>query len=301
MKDSTFNQDGDSAGGLDLVSEWIGRVWKLLRIGGAGALPGVKPSKDRRRRRRGADSRTSPCQGQSGTEQSGSSCSSSEEEMEIHEEKSDADPQEKKEKSLPPAMEKSPRPVSPSSVQISEEFIFTHHVDIIQAITTRNTMGSWAQALRCHKEDSEESKQMRAEVARLSLSDEQAVQFAAEENTKILWDKIKSTSTGKAEDRKIDAANKLKNLQMKSNESANDYVVRARGIATKNHSLGLDVTPRELVYYRVRRLKGKYSKVREIFNTQRDKSMDEILEILREEEITCYSPTSTRPLGSALF
>ncbi|KAF8784886.1 hypothetical protein HNY73_010498 [Argiope bruennichi] len=131
-------------------------------------LTGVKPSKDRRRRRRGADSRTSPCQGQSGTEQSGSSCSSSEEEMEIHEEKSDADPQEKKEKSLPPAMENAPRPVSPSSVQVSEEFIFTHHVDIIQAITTRNTMGSWAQALRCHKEDSEESKQMRAEVARVS-------------------------------------------------------------------------------------------------------------------------------------
>ncbi|KAF8784190.1 hypothetical protein HNY73_011581 [Argiope bruennichi] len=46
-------------------------------------LTGVKPRKDRRRRRRGADSRTSPCQGKSGTEQSGSSCSSSEEEMDL--------------------------------------------------------------------------------------------------------------------------------------------------------------------------------------------------------------------------
>ncbi|KAF8785723.1 hypothetical protein HNY73_011234 [Argiope bruennichi] len=84
---------------------------------------------------------------------------------------------------------------------------------------------------------------------------------------------------------------------MKNNESANDYVARARGIATKCHSLGLDVTPRELVYYTVRGLKGKFSKVREILKTQRDKSMDEILEILREEEITCYSPTSTRAEG----
>ncbi|KAF8785244.1 hypothetical protein HNY73_010816 [Argiope bruennichi] len=84
---------------------------------------------------------------------------------------------------------------------------------------------------------------------------------------------------------------------MKNNESTNDYVARARGIATKCHSLGLDVTPRELVYYTVPGLKGKFSKVREILKTQRDKSMDEILEILREEENTCYSPTSTRAEG----
>ncbi|KAF8778536.1 hypothetical protein HNY73_015250 [Argiope bruennichi] len=131
---------------------------------------------------------------------------------------------------------------------------------------------------------------------KLSLSDEQALQFAAEENAKILWDKIKSTFTGQAEDRKIDADNELKNLQMKNNESANDYVARARGIATKCHSLGLDVTLRELVYYTVRELKGKFSKIREILKTQRDKSMDEILEILREEN-TCYSSTSTRADG----
>ncbi|KAF8783233.1 hypothetical protein HNY73_013425 [Argiope bruennichi] len=125
----------------------------------------------------------------------------------------------------------------------------------------------------------------------------QALQFAAEENAKILWDKIKSTFTGQAEDLKIDAGNELKNLQMKSNESANDYVARARGIATKCYSLGLDVTPKELVFYTVRGLKGKFSKVRKILKTQRDKSMDEILEILREEENTCYSARSTRAEG----
>ncbi|KAF8790524.1 Retrovirus-related Pol polyprotein like [Argiope bruennichi] len=97
---------------------------------------------------------------------------------------------------------------------------------------------------------------------KLSLSDEQALQFAVEGNAKILWDKMKSTFTGQAEDRKIYAGNELKNLQMKNNESANDYVARARGIATKCHSLGLDVKPRELVYDTVRGLKGKFSKVR---------------------------------------
>ncbi|KAF8768498.1 Retrovirus-related Pol polyprotein like [Argiope bruennichi] len=84
---------------------------------------------------------------------------------------------------------------------------------------------------------------------------------------------------------------------MKSNESANDYVPRARGIATKCHSLGLDVPPRELVYYTERGMTGKFSKVREILKTQRDKSMDEILEISHEEENTCYSQTSTRAEG----
>ncbi|KAF8795242.1 hypothetical protein HNY73_003114 [Argiope bruennichi] len=84
---------------------------------------------------------------------------------------------------------------------------------------------------------------------------------------------------------------------MKSNESANDYVARARGMATKYHSLGLDVTPRDIVYYTVHGLKGKSSKVREILKTQREKSMDEVLKILREEEHTCYLPTNTRAEG----
>ncbi|GBN88543.1 Retrovirus-related Pol polyprotein from transposon TNT 1-94, partial [Araneus ventricosus] len=132
---------------------------------------------------------------------------------------------------------------------------------------------------------------------KLSLSDEQALQFAAENNAKILWDKIKSTFTGQTENRKIDAGNELKNLQINCNELANDYIARARGIATKCHSLGLDVSPRELVYYTVRGLKGKFAKVRDILKTQRDKSIDEVLEILREEETSFNSPSSTRAEG----
>ncbi|KAF8778533.1 hypothetical protein HNY73_015247 [Argiope bruennichi] len=38
-------------------------------------------------------------------------------------------------------------------------------MDIIQAITTRNTMGSWAQALRCHKE---EHRQIRTEIGKVT-------------------------------------------------------------------------------------------------------------------------------------
>ncbi|GBN39024.1 hypothetical protein AVEN_58542-1 [Araneus ventricosus] len=95
---------------------------------------------------------------------------------------------------------------------------------------------------------------------KLSLSDKQALQFVAENNAKILWDKIKSTFTGQTGDRKIYAGNEFKSLQINSNELANDYIARARGIATKCHSLGLDVSPRELVYYTVRGLKGNLLK-----------------------------------------
>ncbi|GFX08854.1 uncharacterized protein TNCV_1548911 [Trichonephila clavipes] len=76
---------------------------------------------------------------------------------------------------------------------------------------------------------------------------------------------------------------------MKNRETVADYIARARGISTKCHSLGLDVSPRELVYHTVRGLNGKFSKVRDILKTQRGKSMDEILQILREEEATLNS------------
>ncbi|GFU99805.1 RBR-type E3 ubiquitin transferase [Trichonephila clavipes] len=94
------------------------------------------------------------------------------------------------------------------------------------------------------------------------LTHEQALQFAAEDNAKVLWDKIRATYMGEGEDRKIDAGNELKNIRMKNGETVADYIARARGISTKCHSLGLDVSPRELVYHTVRGLNGKFSKVR---------------------------------------
>ncbi|GFX78320.1 retrovirus-related Pol polyprotein from transposon TNT 1-94 [Trichonephila clavipes] len=102
---------------------------------------------------------------------------------------------------------------------------------------------------------------------------------------------------GEGEDRKIDAGNELKNIQMKNGETVADFIARARGISTKCHSLGLDVSPRELVYHTVRGLNGKFSKVRDILKTQRGKSMDEILQILREEEATLNLPIKTRMDG----
>ncbi|GFV43745.1 retrovirus-related Pol polyprotein from transposon TNT 1-94 [Trichonephila clavipes] len=102
---------------------------------------------------------------------------------------------------------------------------------------------------------------------KLSLADEQALQFAAEDNAKVLWDKIRATYIGEGEDRKIDAGNELKNIRMKNGETVADYIARARGFRQVS-LLGLDVSPRELVYHTVRGLNGKFSKVRDILKTQ---------------------------------
>ncbi|GBM77518.1 hypothetical protein AVEN_55645-1 [Araneus ventricosus] len=114
-----------------------------------------------------------------------------------------------------------------------------------------------------------------------------------------MWDKIKSTFTGQTEDRKINAGNKLKNLQININESANDYIARARDIATKCHSLGLDVSPWELVYYTVRGLKRKFFKVRDLLKTQLDKSLAEVLASSSLRISSFNSPTSTRAEGTS--
>ncbi|GFX34868.1 hypothetical protein TNCV_2328081 [Trichonephila clavipes] len=51
------------------------------------------------------------------------------------------------------------------------------------------------------------------------MPDEQALQFAAENNAKGLWDKIRAIFIGRGEGRKIDAGNKLKNIVMKNGET----------------------------------------------------------------------------------
>ncbi|GFV19623.1 retrovirus-related Pol polyprotein from transposon TNT 1-94 [Trichonephila clavipes] len=129
------------------------------------------------------------------------------------------------------------------------------------------------------------------------LSHEQALQFAAEDNAKVLWDIIRATFIGRGEDRKIDEGNELKNIAMKNGEPVGDYIARARGISTKYHSLRLDVLPRELVYHNIRGLNGKFSKVRDILKTQREKSTEEVLQILREEETTFNLSIKTRMNG----
>lgn len=95
--------------------------------------------------------------------------------------------------------------------------------------------------------------------------------------------------------RKIDAGNELKNLEKKLNESANDYIARAQEISTKCQALGLNITDHELVFYTVRGLKGKFSIVWDILKTQHDKSIDEVLKILQEEESTSTACSEETP------
>ncbi|GBM77673.1 hypothetical protein AVEN_226059-1 [Araneus ventricosus] len=139
-----------------------------------------------------------------------------------------------------------------------------------------------------------EQKNSDAVAIILALSDEQVIQFAAEHNAKILIPKIKSAFTVHVGNLKIDSCNELKNLQMKTKESANVHIARAVRITAKCHSLGLDVSSWKLIFYNVRGLKGKFAKVRDISKTHHDKSIYEILEILREEEACYNSPTSPR-------
>ncbi|KAK2578204.1 hypothetical protein KPH14_012815 [Odynerus spinipes] len=134
------------------------------------------------------------------------------------------------------------------------------------------------------KTEWESRNQQTVAYIRLHLSDEQALQFATETEARQLWRKIKSAYAGAAEDQKIDAGNDRKYLRMAEKETVSDYIARARGIATKCASLELQVTPRELAYYTVRGINNQYKDIREILKTQRDKSIEEIQEILKEKE-----------------
>ncbi|XP_036140851.1 uncharacterized protein LOC105835035 isoform X2 [Monomorium pharaonis] len=121
-------------------------------------------------------------------------------------------------------------------------------------------------------------------IIKLTLSDDQAMQFASETNAKHLWAKIKETYVGRLEDSKIDATVELRNISMGDKETAADYVARARGIASKCKGLGVNISDRELVYYVVRGLNGKFNRLRNTLKTQREKKLDDVLEDLREEE-----------------
>ena len=101
-----------------------------------------------------------------------------------------------------------------------------------------------------------------------------------------MWEKIKKTFIGQIEDRKIDAGNEPKNLEMK--------------ITLENFQRNIELLAwiflREKYYFQttVRRLRGKFSKNSEIRKTQPKKSVDEILEILHEEEMTaCLQKSHT--------
>lgn len=121
-------------------------------------------------------------------------------------------------------------------------------------------------------------------IIKLTLSDDQAMQFADQTNAKEFWTKIKETYVGRLEDSKIDAIVELRSITMNDKETAADYVARARGLASKCKGLNVNISDRELVYYVVRGLNGKFNRIRNTLKTQRDKKLDDVLEDLREEE-----------------
>lgn len=143
------------------------------------------------------------------------------------------------------------------------------------------------------KEEWDEKNADAVACIRLSLSDGQILQFANETNAKQLWKTIHDAFAGPAEDRAIDAGEELRNLKMMDNEAASEYISRARGLSVKCASAGLNVSERQLAYNVVRGLDNKFSQVREILKTQREKKLDEILEIIKEKERETHKKNSS--------
>jgi len=108
-------------------------------------------------------------------------------------------------------------------------------------------------------------------IIKLTLSDDQVMQFKNETNAKDLWAKIKKTYVGSLEDYKTDATVELLNISIDDKETGVDYVARARGLASKCNSLGVNISNRKLVYHVVRGLNGKFNRLRNTLKTQRDK------------------------------
>lgn len=119
---------------------------------------------------------------------------------------------------------------------------------------------------------------------RLSLNDEQVLQFASYTNAKQLWQAIRDVYTGPAEDRTIDAGEELRNIRMLDDETTTEYMNRARGLSVKCNEAGMVISEQQLVYNVVRGLHPRFGQIREIFKTQREKRLDEVLEILKEKK-----------------
>ncbi|UYV81528.1 hypothetical protein LAZ67_20001451, partial [Cordylochernes scorpioides] len=85
-----------------------------------------------------------------------------------------------------------------------------------------------------------------------TLSNEQAGMFIGETNAKKVWDSLRKTYTGNLEDKIIDLGLELKNIKMKDNKTADEYITRAKNIAARSSSLGHQFTSRELSFYIVR-------------------------------------------------
>ncbi|UYV83303.1 hypothetical protein LAZ67_23000451 [Cordylochernes scorpioides] len=90
--------------------------------------------------------------------------------------------------------------------------------------------------------------------------------------------------TGNLEDKIIDIGLELKNIKMKNNESINEYMARAKNIASQSSSLGHQISQRELAFHIVRGIHPRLEKIAVVLRIRRDLTLDEIRQSLREEE-----------------
>lgn len=117
-----------------------------------------------------------------------------------------------------------------------------------------------------------------------TLSDEQAGQFLVESKAKTVWNELKRMHAGNAEDRKIDIGLELKNVNMRGNESVNEYFARVKNIASRSAALGYPMSDREIVYHLVRGVHPKLEKAAMVLRPQRSATLEQVRQTLNEEE-----------------
>ncbi|UYV76806.1 hypothetical protein LAZ67_14002076, partial [Cordylochernes scorpioides] len=103
-----------------------------------------------------------------------------------------------------------------------------------------------------------------------TLSDEQAGMFLDETKAKKVWDELKKIYTGNLEDKIIDIGLELKNIKVKNNESINEYMARAKNIASQSSSLEHQISQRELEFHIVRGIHPRLEKIAVVLRTRRD-------------------------------
>ncbi|XP_015438721.1 PREDICTED: uncharacterized protein LOC107193730 [Dufourea novaeangliae] len=129
----------------------------------------------------------------------------------------------------------------------------------------------------------------------LTLSEEQAGQFLNESSAKAVWEKLKQRFSGNVEDRKIDVSIELKNIKMNSHESVQEYITRAKNIASRSAALGQIISDSELTFHVVRGIHPKMEKTASVLRTQRSLTIEEIEQALSEEEARSTSQSAPSP------
>ncbi|KAK2577043.1 hypothetical protein KPH14_000894 [Odynerus spinipes] len=76
----------------------------------------------------------------------------------------------------------------------------------------------------------------------------------------------------------------LKNLQMGTHETVQEYITRAKNIVSRSAALGQLITDRELTFHIVRGLNAKFERIASVLRAQRSLSAEEIEQVLLEEE-----------------